>query len=366
MLPSSERLVFVKNSLFSTLVLMSLSVTACSFLNSDNGTTNGKYIGSITLSGDNLRPVHLSLDNLGNFIVSAQGSQKGEIWSAARGVTQMGPKEILDQGQTYGFFYGHAFDSNSQNLYVCSNSSVDTVNPSVVVFQRKDDGTYSWTAAVNFPQEGFCNSVIKVKNYLFASNSQAKNIQQPALYFDTLEDSSALPTHGTFGQTVSYADMGYQAGDLKENNITYLSSSKQGTGTPSFYITDTGRTKLFLASLNDTPPFVLNKTEIAIPFPSSGTLSAVVEYASQIYLFAQNTGDKGTLYKAKLSLDKKTYDVTSVAQTESSVLSMETGSDNFGKTQDPVVFALNESPNSDKLYHVDEFTFDEKNPVSLY
>ncbi|WP_139057233.1 hypothetical protein [Candidatus Ichthyocystis hellenicum] len=330
---------------------------------------NDNYIGSIAIDSADTHPVGLTRDVTNNLISTAVGTENnGDIWSAPYGAGEMDRKTIVDYpASNRQPLAGSYFDDSGNYLYVCSNPKLATVTPSVVVLHREDSGSYKWIRSINFDNSAkHCHSVARAQNYLVATNSVPGSTDpktSAAVYYTDATNLTSAPA--TMKTLVTYADFGYDPAKLTgEGLITDIKAEKsQTSGRPSFYVVDSKNSVIFRMVV--TPGSATQEVKRVDTKLPKNRPTSVVQYSDRIFIISQsdyNTSSGGTIYKVKFD-DYGSPTTSVIATTPSQVQSLAIGSDYFGKTRDPVVFALNKEVNESGVFHIDEFTFEEKNPA---
>ncbi|CUT18111.1 MULTISPECIES: hypothetical protein [Candidatus Ichthyocystis] len=355
-----------KNSAVIAMILGVVLLSGCLDDRVDDD-VDDNYIGSITIDSADTYPIGLTRDMTNNLISTAVGKErKGDIWSAPYGSGEMDRKTIVDYPTSDRYpLSGSYFDDSGNYLYACSNPRLSTVAPSIVIFHREDSGSYKWINSTNFDDKAkHCHSVTRIQNYVFATNSVSgdsdPNLSTAVYYADTADLTSIAPMKGL----ITYREFGYTPEQLTgENLITDIKAEKhQIAGKPSFYTVDSRNSLIFKVLVTGSSTKVVNPISMNLP---NGIPTAIAQYSDRIFIISQsdhNKNSKGTIYKVKFD-DNSPPKTTVIATTPSKVQSLVIGSDYFGKTRNPVVFALNKEVNESGVFHIDEFTFEEKNPA---
>lgn len=310
----------------------------------------------------------LTISSYGRIFVTAQGihqeeRKSGQIYVVQAGTKRSDPVTIITQGGEYDAFFGHVMDPDEPHnarMFVCANSKIPTVAPSVVVFDKIGNHQFVWRQIINLsnPKE-FCRNIIRYDgNKLLALNARPQgSLDSVALYAVYPDDESQRWVARPFK---TYRDV-----FPKEKSITAPTAGITGiaaietsqnhyrlalSGQPERWIEtfdDLGPPSL--ASLSHGPnddPYIIN----AIAFQTKNRIIVTEENT----LFHHNNGHI-TLY----DVPTKTSKFLILLQTPSDALAL-SDRDPYGKTSYPVAFVLRRT--YDKLfqsYKIDEYILPE-------
>ncbi|WP_092484319.1 hypothetical protein [Candidatus Ichthyocystis hellenicum] len=343
------------------ILILSFSLSACSIFDDDDP-GNDNYIGSLPIKDEDSLPFGLTADGSGGFIVTARGpgttsDPDGRIFGISTNDEEFSRSKISAKPVgNFSRLSGSFFDPSTSRLYVCSNPVIASLPPSVVVFERANDGSFLWKTSSNFSSSGqYCHSVTKSRGYLFATNSRSPTsmLVETALYSLKLDDDvKNIPA--SMAKSITYAEIGYKKGDMDPGSdlVTGVTSSSANVGSESVYLVDTRRNNLFLITFVMMPS-VFTATKLELDEDVYSPVAIAQNDINSLIVSENNSGNPRLKEIYYDNIGKPHSRV--IAHTSSPVSAIDFGPDYFDKTSDKVVFALLTEPKKG-IFYVDEFS----------
>lgn len=310
----------------------------------------------------------LSVDKEGNILVTARDfvikkenglfEKTGRLYFARSGEKEGSLVDIRSpEGVTYGNFFGQDIIKRGRIIYICSNPTINTVAPSVIVLKKNSPSQFEWLYSANFSHPGeFCRHIVRYgKSYILASNSRPRgHLKTTAVY--------AMKMNHTFPQELlpvaSYRDLNYTEKTIKERNASLIGLATikkdpnkirvaaSGLPGPWFSIYDSPNTEPKFYH-NSAGPFLVIKKIPADKITSVRFLRPNVVIA----VAYEKKGNTSFLWQENIR--KTEGKKLTLIQTPSPALVIKKR-DPFGKTENNVAFVLN-NQYSNGGYSIDEY-----------